>query len=282
MAAFGLIPESPLCDNDGVKRNLLSKIAWPVLVGVTLLACQSVPITGRHQLLLISEQQEADLGDESYKKVLEKSKLSGDLPAAEMVKRVGRRIAAASDRPDFQWEFNLIEDQTPNAFCLPGGKVAVHTGILKYTRDENGLAVVMGHEVAHALAHHGAERMSTAILARIAATGAAIALGGGDPQTEQAVERAFGIGSEVGVLLPFSRKHESEADKIGLHLMAKAGYDPREAASFWKRMSEAGKDTPPEFLSTHPSDATRIREIEKWLPDVMPIYEKQRASRPGP
>lgn len=245
---------------------------------IMLVSCQTVPITGRHQLNLISSPEEINLGEAAYASVLKKSTLSHDTASAETVRRVGQRIAAAADRPDYHWEFNLIEDNTPNAFCLPGGKVVVNTGILKYTRDDNGLAVVIGHETAHALAHHGAERMSQQMMTQIAAEGAALVLGKGDPQTMKSIEQAFGIGAEYGVLLPFSREHESEADHIGLYLMAEAGYDPREAVAFWNRMMKAGGGKPPEFLSTHPSDQRRIRQIEKWLPEVVPIYENHKAS----
>jgi predicted Zn-dependent protease len=246
------------------------------LMSLQLLGCQSVPITGRHQLVLISQQEELALGEEAYKKTLKESKLSHDQASIALVQRVGRRIAAAADRPDYTWEFTLLENATPNAFALPGGKVAVYTGILPITQDETGLAVVLGHEVAHALAHHGAERMSTGLLTQIGAVGVAAVLGG-DPQTAKAVETAFGI----GVMLPFSRSHESEADHIGLYLMAEAGYDPRKAVEFWTRMEAAAKgNKPPEFLSTHPSDAHRIEQIKAWLPEVLPIYEKQTARSP--
>jgi predicted Zn-dependent protease len=247
-----------------------------LLLAFALIACQSVPITGRHQLVLISQEEELSMGEEAYKKTLKESKLSQDQAAIAMMRRVGERIAAAADRPDYKWEFNLLENKTPNAFALPGGKVAVYTGILPITQDETGLAVVLGHEVAHALAHHGAERMSTGVLTQIGAVGVAAVLGG-DPQTARAVEAAFGL----GVMLPFSRSHESEADHIGLHLMAKAGYDPRQAVDFWMRMEQAAKgNKPPEFLSTHPSDEHRVRQIEAWLPEVMPIYQKQAARTP--
>jgi predicted Zn-dependent protease len=250
--------------------SLFRTLIITALLGLTLSGCQSVPITGRHQLILISQNEELSLGEEAYKKTLRESKLSHDQASIELVQRVGRRIAAAADRPDYQWEFTLLENATPNAFALPGGKVAVYTGILPITRDETGLAVVLGHEVAHALAHHGAERMSTGLLTEIGAVGVAAVLGG-DPQTAKAVETAFG----VGVTLPFSRSHESEADHIGLYLMARAGYDPRKAVEFWTRMEQAAKGKPPEFLSTHPSDEHRIRQIEAWLPEVIPIYEKE-------
>jgi len=245
------------------------------VITITLLACQSVPITGRSQLMLISEKEEIELGEGAYKDVMNKAKVSGDQEKIALVRRVGQRIAAVSGRADYRWEFNLIEDKTPNAFALPGGKVAFHTGILPITQDETGIAVVMGHEVAHALAHHGAERMSTGLLTQIGAVGVSAVLGG-DPQTAKAVEAAFGI----GVMLPFSRSHESEADHIGLHLMAKAGYDPRQAIGFWQRMEAAAKgNKPPEFLSTHPSDKTRIAQIQQWLPEVLPLYEKAVTGR---
>ncbi len=240
-----------------------------------LSACQTVPLTGRHQLILISDEQELSLGAEAYKKTLKSSKLSADAASAAMVRRVGERIAKVADRPDYQWEFNLVEDPTPNAFCLPGGKVVVYTGILPFTKDETGLAVVVGHEVAHALARHGAERMSTGELADLAGKTAGIIFGGGNPETEKQVEQAFGIGSGVGVLLPFSRHQESEADEIGLLLMAKAGYDPRQSIEFWRRMEQGKDGAPPEFLSTHPSDRTRIARIEGWMPEALKIYQAQ-------
>lgn len=252
---------------------------WTLAVGSALAllaaACQTVPLTGRHQIMLISPGEELNLGEAAYKKTLKSSKLSQDQAETDMVRRVGERIAAAANRPDYRWEFNLVEDKTPNAFCLPGGKVVVYTGILPFTKDETGLAVVVGHEVAHALARHGAERMSTGLLTELAGKTAGIVFGGGNPQTEQQVERAFGIGSDVGILLPFSRHQESEADEIGLFLMAKAGYDPRQSIEFWKRMEQAKDGAPPEFLSTHPSDETRIKRIEGWMPEALKMYEAQ-------
>ncbi|HTP42725.1 MAG TPA: M48 family metallopeptidase [Nitrospiria bacterium] len=246
------------------------------LVGAALSGCQTVPITGRHQLILISQEEELSLGEKAYAKTLKESALSHDQAAIDLVERVGRRIAAAADRPDYKWEFTLVENKTPNAFALPGGKVVVYTGILPITRDETGLAVVLGHEVAHALAHHGAERMSTGLITEIGAVGVAAVLGG-NPETAKAVEAAFGI----GVMLPFSRAHESEADHIGIHLMAKAGYDPRQAVDFWKRMEAASKGgKPTEFLSTHPSDEHRVEQIEAWMPEVLPIYKQQATRAP--
>ncbi|MDH3598437.1 MAG: M48 family metallopeptidase, partial [Candidatus Tectomicrobia bacterium] len=196
-------------------------------------------------------------------------KLSQDAQVNAMVRRVGRRIADAANRPDFQWEFRVVEKDEANAFALPGGKVAVYTGILKYTETEAGLAVVMGHEVAHALARHGGERMSQSMVAQFGLTLGDLALGGSNPAVMQAVQMAYG----VGVQLPFGRRQESEADHIGLILMAKAGYDPNEAVPFWQRMS-GGKtgNAPPEFLSTHPSGATRIRQLQQWMPEALQYY----------
>ena len=248
---------------------LAASCAFAMLVA----ACQTVPLTGRQQLILITSEEELSLGEAAYKKTLKESKLSQDQATTAMVRRVGERIAKAANRPDFQWEFNLVEDKTPNAFCLPGGKVVVYTGILPFTKDETGLAVVVGHEVAHALARHGAERMSTSLLTEVAGQTAGSIFGGGNPETARAVEQAFGIGSGVGIILPFSRHQESEADKIGLLLMAQSGYDPRQATEFWTRMGQGQDGAPPEFLCTHPSDETRIKQIEAWLPEALKIYQ---------
>jgi predicted Zn-dependent protease len=238
------------------------------------LGCQTAPVTGRSQLILISPGEEVQMGLSAYQEVLGKAKLSTDPSINEMVKRVGARIAAVSERPDFEWEFNVIDDdEMINAFALPGGKVAVYTGILPYTKDEDGMATVLGHEVAHALARHGAERISSGILAQIGMVGLNLALEDRDPQVVQSVNAAFGLGVNVGVLLPFNRNQESEADHIGLFLMAKAGYDPRKAVGFWQRMSQTKKEKPPEFLSTHPADERRIRQIQEWLPDMLKVYQ---------
>lgn len=242
-------------------------------LAMLVVACQTVPLTGRQQLILITSEEELSLGEAAYKKTLKESKLSQDQAATAMVRRVGERIAKVANRTDFKWEFNLVEDKTPNAFALPGGKVVVYTGILPFTKDETGLAVVMGHEVAHALARHGAERMSTGLLTDLAGKTAGVIFGGGDPETARQVEQAFGIGSGVGVILPFSRHQESEADQIGLLLMAQAGYDPRQATEFWRRMEQGKNGGPPEFLSTHPSDETRIKRIEGRMPEALKIYQ---------
>ena len=246
-------------------------MALLIALALGFAACRTVPYTGRKQLSLIPSGQEAALGDDAYRQYLKESKISADAQNTAMVRRVGERLARVAERPDFKWEFNLIEDKTPNAFCLPGGKVGIHTGILQYTQDEDGLAVVMGHEIAHAIASHGTERMSQGLLAQFGGVALAVALSEKPSETQTLFTQAYGLGVGVGVLLPFSRKHESEADRIGLILMSKAGYDPRAAVGFWQRMGKAAASAqkPPEFLSTHPSDERRIADIEKHLPEAL-------------
>lgn len=240
-------------------------------------ACQTVPYTKRSQFLLVSVDEEAALGENAYREALSKAKISGDAAATAMVRRVGGRIAAVSERPDFKWEFNLIDDpKTVNAWCLPGGKVAVYSGLLTVARDEEGLAVVMGHEIAHALARHGSERMSQGLLAQLGGAALSAAMASKPAATQRVAQEAYGAGAAVGVILPFSRAHETEADRIGLILMAKAGYDPGGAVAFWGRMAQAsgGKDTTPEFLRTHPADAKRIARIEEQLPEARGYLKK--------
>ena len=251
---------------------------WCLLVVAGLVvACETVPITGRSQLQLISPTEEMQLGVQSYQDILKKARLSTDPTATAMVRRVGSRIAAATGRADFAWEYNLIDDKQVNAFALPGGKVAVYTGILPITRDEAGLAAVLGHEIAHVIARHGGERVSQqAAIQGVAGFLASFA--SKDPQTVQTVASLLGAGGSVGILLPWGRGQESEADHLGLIYMAKAGYDPHAARDLWVRMAEASKSQarPPEFLSTHPSEATRIQQIEGWLPEAMRYYQPHR------
>lgn len=245
-----------------------------VLMGMlVIVACGTVPITGRQQFMLVSESEEAQLGLTAYREILSKESISRDPRLNAIVQRVGRRIAAVADRPDYQWEFRVIDKDEANAFALPGGKVAVYTGLFPYTKTDAGLAVVMGHEVAHALARHGAERMSQSTAANaVIGLGAAVA-GVQNPAIMQAISAAYGI----GVALPFGRGQESEADHIGLILMAKAGYDPQEAVPFWQRMSSGqGRSGPPEFLSTHPSGDTRIRQLREWMPEALSHYRPQK------
>ncbi len=255
-----------------------------VLCGIlALTGCIKAPGTARDQIIFISEEKELALGVEAFRTVLQQARLSANPEINEMVNRVGQRIASVVDKPEYHWEFVVIDDDTQaNAFALPGGKVAVYTGILKHTEHEAGLATVMAHEVAHALQRHGAERMSRSILDQIAQIGAlaGAVTGAVDPGLAIGAMSAYGL----GVTLPHNRRQESEADYIGLQLMAKAGYDPREAVSFWERMSGCPKQmigkfcfrsnaSIPEFLSTHPSDVMRIRNIEAWLPDAMRSYQ---------
>ncbi|MBI4588030.1 MAG: M48 family metallopeptidase [Candidatus Rokubacteria bacterium] len=249
------------------------------LAGVMVLAavaCQTVPITGRSQLQLLSEPQEVQMGLQAYREILKKARLSRDPVANDLVTRVGTRIAAATGRTGYAWEFKVIDDARQiNAFALPGGKVAVYTGLLPVTRDDAGLAAVLGHEVAHAVARHGGERVSQQLLVQAGLTATMAALSGGDPHTVRQVGALLGAGAAVGVILPWSRLQESEADHLGLIYMAKAGYDPHAARDLWIRMTEAsrGRGRPPEFLSTHPSDVTRIRQIEQWLPEALQYYQ---------
>jgi len=245
-----------------------------VLGFVPLDGCATVPITGRKSFNLIPEGEELALGADSYRQVLSGADVVASGSDLEMVRRVGERLAAVSNRPDYQWEFNLIrDDAVVNAFCLPGGKVAVYTGLLPVSRTETGLAVVMGHEIAHAIARHGGERMTDQLAVQVGGVGLEVLLKEKSPATRNVVLAAYGVGSQVGVLLPFSRNQESEADRIGLIYMAKAGYDPREAIEFWKRMSAAsGGQAPPEWLSTHPSHGTRIEDLERLIPEAMKYY----------
>lgn len=237
-----------------------------------VIACQTVQQTGRSQFIVVSESQEQQLGDEAYQETLKKSRLSTRSDWQAQLRRVGQRIAAAANKPEYKWEFNVIQGKEINAFALPGGKVAFWEGIMPVAKDDSGVAVIMGHEVAHALARHGAERMSQEMGAQ--AIGQILALGVGkvSPGLHDDFLKLYGLGASVGVLLPWGRAQESEADRIGLTLMAKAGYDPATAVAFWERMSKIGGDKPPEFLSTHPSDETRIAQIKAWLPEARSYY----------
>jgi predicted Zn-dependent protease len=264
------------------------RIAVLLCFVLVLFSCASVPVTGRSGLHLVPDSELTSMSYQEYNQVLKKSKISTDMAKVAMVRRVGQRIATASEQlleetgkgediRNYKWEFNLIEDdKTVNAWCMPGGKVAVYTGLLPISQDENGLAVVMGHEVAHAIAKHGNERMSQGLLAQFGAIGLSVALARYPGATSDIFMQAYGVGAQVGVLLPYSRVHESEADHIGLILMAKAGYDPRGAVALWQRMSAKGGSRPPEFLSTHPAPESRIRNIESLLPEAMQYYKPQR------
>ncbi|MFO0795562.1 MAG: M48 family metallopeptidase [Candidatus Brocadiaceae bacterium] len=240
-------------------------------------ACSTVPYTERKQLILIPEGQESSLGQQAFTQVVQENKISNDPHYNEMLRSVGERISQAANRPDYQWEFVVIDDpNTVNAFALPGGKVAFYTGIMPICQNEEGIAVVMGHEVSHALARHGAERMSQGMLAQLGEQGLNMAVSSQSPMMQGIIAKAYGFGVQYGALLPYSRLQESEADRLGIILMAQAGYDPKAAVSFWKRMSEQAKGKKPmEFLSTHPSDEKRIQQIKEWLPEAYKYYYKQ-------
>jgi metalloendopeptidase OMA1, mitochondrial len=273
-----------------VTQYLWSVFIMTVSVALALLVgCETNPYTGRSQLLMTSVSQEVQMGAQAYNQVKSdpKMRLSQDPREIEPVKRVAARIVEAAKRSkyaemanQFHWEVTVIkDDKTANAFALPGGKMAVYTGIFPMAKTEAGLAAVMGHEVVHALARHGAERMSQGQLtnAGLQVVGVAAGAAGGSGMLGQAAMAALGAGAQVGVLLPFSRKHESEADYIGILLAADAGYDPRESMALWERMGQSsGGDGPSEFMSTHPSHGTRIDQLKKWMPEAMAIYQTKQ------
>lgn len=241
-----------------------------------VIGCEAVEYTGRSQVNLVSESDEKKLGVEAYEDILKKTPLSKNQAWQTQLKRVGQGISAAAAKPDYQWEFNVLQGKEVNAFCLPGGKVAFWEGIMPVAQDDNGIAVIMGHEVAHALAHHGAERMTQSMGAQVLGELLSAGVGMVNPAYTEAFSQAYGLGVNVGVILPYGRSQESEADHIGLILMAKAGYDPSVAVAFWERMSKIQQGgNPPEFLSTHPSDDTRIQQIKQWLPEAMTHYKKK-------
>lgn len=259
-----------------VARNAILLCTLTTALTATLIAigCQSAPLTERRQLLMVSAEKENAMGLTAYQDVLKAEPVSRNETAVELVRRVGNRIAAVANRPDFDWEFNVIESETQNAFCLPGGKVAIYTGILPVCQTEAGLAVVMSHEIGHAIARHGGERMSHQMVQNTAKDAVARLMQNRDESTKNIVLTAYGAGAQYGAILPYSRKHELEADHIGVLLMAKAGYDPSEAPEFWERFSGAKEGGPPlEFLSTHPSDARRASALRELLPEAMQLYQ---------
>ncbi len=245
--------------------------------------CSTVPVTGRKQLDIVPNSQMLSMSFSEYSTFLKSHKLSGDASNTAMVKRVGQNIQRAvetymsqnnlsSELAGFQWEFNLVEDNTPNAWCMPGGKVVVYTGILPLTMNETGLAVVMGHEIAHAIAKHGNERMSQGLVQQMGGVALDVALANKPAQTRSLFLSSYNVGSGLG-LLKYSRTQESEADKLGLIFMAMAGYDPQQAIPFWERMAaKSGGQAPPEFLSTHPSDETRVNDLRRQMPEAMKYY----------
>jgi predicted Zn-dependent protease len=243
-------------------------------------SCTTVPVTGRHELNLVSSDQEMQLGLSSFEQLKKDTPISHDPALNALVQRVGERVArvAGKDLPDAKWEFVVFDSAEANAFCLPGGKVGVYSGILPITQTDAGLATVLGHEIGHAVAHHGASRMSQAMLTQAGGQALNSALSTSDPRWQSAAALAYGVGAKVGVELPYSRAQESEADHIGLVYMGRAGYDPKEAVAFWQRFAEYnqqhGGGSTPGFLRDHPVDSVRIKQLQSWLPEAQADYSK--------
>ena len=266
-------------------KQIIISFSIAVITVVLFQTCSSVPLTGRSQLNMIPSSEMLTMSYQQYDVFLKENKLSANAAEVNMVKRVGGNIQQAVTRymadnnlssrlNGYKWDFNLVEDNQVNAWCMPGGKVVVYTGILPVTNDEAGLAVVMGHEIAHAIAEHGNERMSQQLLQQVGAVGLMVAMKDEPAQTQAIWMSVYGVGTQVAVMLPYSRTQESEADHLGLIFMSMAGYDPYEASAFWKRMAAQGSGSPPEFLSTHPSYDTRINDINSWIPEAMKYYKK--------
>jgi predicted Zn-dependent protease len=267
-------------------KSLIFSIATAIITIFILQACSTVPLTGRSQLNMIPSSEMLSMSFQQYDQFLKENKLSTNQTEVNLVKSTGVKIQHAVERylkannlsarlNGYKWDFNLVESDQVNAWCMPGGKVVVYTGILPLTKDETGLAVVMGHEIAHAIAEHGNERMSQQLLQQLGATGLMVAMKDKPAETQAIWLSVYGVGTTVGIMLPYSRTQESEADHLGLIFMAMAGYDPHEAPKFWERMAASKQGgSPPEFLSTHPSDQTRIKDINAWIPEAMKYYNK--------
>lgn len=260
------------------RKRVLVVWAGLSLAALIITACSSVPLTGRRQMLLVSEAEEVQLGTASYSQVLSESKLSKDAKAVARVKTIGTRVAAVTGKTDYQWEFCLIDaDSVVNAFCLPGGKVAVYTGIRTLASSDDELATVMAHEIAHAVARHGGERMSQLLLVQLGGIALSEALKSKTERTIELATLAYNTGTTLAYVLPYSRVQETEADYMGLLYQAKAGYDPRGALAFWQKMLEQyGDEEPPQFLSTHPNSAQRIADIQARMPEALTYYQAAR------
>lgn len=252
-----------------------------------LTSCGSVLLTGRKQLLVIPNTQMLALSADSYSQVLSDTPISSNAEYIRSVKQVGARVASAVEEylklqgqatsiDGFDWQFNVLESEQLNAWCMPGGQIAFYEGIMPVCGDDNGIAIVMGHEIAHAIAKHGNERMSQQLLINMGGIALSEALKTKKEETQQLALLAFGVGTQVGVALPYSRTHETEADELGLYFMAMAGYDPQTAPAFWERMSAQGGELPPEILSTHPHPTTRIEELKKYMPKAMEYYNSKK------
>ncbi len=266
-----------------MKKILLGVTAAVLIAG--MYSCYRNPVTGRSSINLVDEGTMTQLSNQQYASFLATNAPIRGTKDAEMVNRIGQRMASAvqeylkskgqlSQVSGYKWEFNLVNNAEANAWCMPGGKVVVYTGILPLTQSETGLAVVMGHEIAHAIARHGNERMSQQLAAQAGGAALSVALSSKPAQTQNMFNTAYGVGSTLGVL-SYSRSHESEADHMGLLFMALAGYNPNEAVGFWQRMGAKGGQKPPEFLSTHPSDSRRVSQIQGWMPEAMKYYKPQ-------
>ena len=266
----------------------MKKFIFSILAATTIIACSKNAITGRSQFKLLPESELQSMATQQYQQFLSTNKVvsSGNNRDAEMISRVGNRIRQAvetyytgkglsKELEGYNWEYHLVDNNEANAWCMPGGKIVVYTGLLPYTQNEAALAVVIGHEVTHAIFQHGNERMSQQLGAELAGAGLQVALSNKPAETQNAFLTAFGLGTQVGVLLPFSRKHEYEADHYGLIWAAMAGYNPREAIPLWERMQKAAANgsKPPEFLSTHPSEGNRIEQLNKWMPEALQYYK---------
>lgn len=264
---------------------MIRKIVFLFLAGIFLYACATVPISGRRQLNLVSNSELLPLSFDQYRQVIRESKLSTNQQWVNMVKTVGNRTKNAVEQymrdkgqedalEGYAWEFNLIQEDVINAWAMPGGKVAFYTGIMPICQDETGVAVVMGHEIAHAVANHARERFSQAMVTELGLNSISAALGQNPSTTQQILLQAAGVSTQLG-MLKFSRTHESEADQLGLIFMAMAGYNPQEAPRFWERMEAASSGArPPEFLSTHPNPGTRIADLNEYMPEAMKYYNR--------
>ena len=254
------------------RRSFIACLGGSALVGAT--GCRSAPVTGRRQLVLIPESQEVAMAEQSFAAVLAEEQPSANARWQEIVTRVGTRIAMVANKPAFQWDFRLFGSPEQNAFALPGGKVGVYDGIMPVCQSEAGLAVVMSHEIAHAIARHGSERMSHQAAVQSVGSVLGYAVRGSSQSGQNMLLNAYGAAAKYGVILPYSRQHELEADSIGLELMASAGFDPAEAPRFWQRFAAAATGpAPPTWASTHPSDAQRAAQLAMLVPAATPLYE---------
>lgn len=262
----------------------MKKIMY-ALLALMFWSCGTVPLTNRKQFIAIPSDQMLSLSTESYNTVLKESRLSTNAAQTATIRRIGKDVTTAVEQylrdinrlsliDGYQWEYNLIADETMNAWCMPGGKIVFYEGILPVCKNDNGIAVVMAHEIAHAIAKHGNERMSQQMVVQMGGMALSEALSSQPEQTTQLAMLAFGVGTQLGVMLPYSRQHETEADELGLYFMAMAGYDPREAPRLWERMQSASPGGTPQFLSTHPTPQTRINDLNKIMPKAMEYYNK--------